>query len=101
MKQYAIYLCGDTSCPCDPNFEHRFYFGCVPKDFSERTGRSKTQRQRNVTAPDLRHGYRFMWTGGCDGAAWLVRLFTGRWPQSLAVDPHAKPAIVLHMEGAP
>lgn len=32
----------DASCPNDPAFVHRFYFGCVPKDFSDRTGRIET-----------------------------------------------------------
>lgn len=61
-RNYVVHLCGDAPCPNDPTFEHRFYFGCVPKDFSERTGRSKTHRQRRG-ADGL-----YRWDGGCDVA---------------------------------
>lgn len=61
-RSYAVHICGDTDCPSDPAFEHRFYFGCVPKDFSERTGRSKSHRQSQ--GPDGR----YRWNGGCDAA---------------------------------
>lgn len=64
-----IYICGDTPCPADPTFEHRFYYGCVPRDFNERSGRSKTNRQARVSRPDLPGGYRYEWDGGCDDAA--------------------------------
>lgn len=59
MSPYAVYLCGDTDCPHDDAFEHRFYFGCVPRDFSPQSGRSKTHRQRRVDGL-------FRWDGGCD-----------------------------------
>jgi len=57
MKRTTI-ICGPTTCPHDPNFEHDNYFGCIPKDFRERTGKSKTYRQ-------TRHGDRYYWNGGC------------------------------------
>lgn len=63
MAVYKTYLCGDTPCPNDPAFEHRFYFGCVPADFRERTGRSKTHHQ----TPGADGRYR--WNGGCDPIA--------------------------------
>lgn len=49
---------GARACPNDPDFEHDNYFGCVPKDFKERTGRSKTYRQTE-------HEGRYYWNGGC------------------------------------
>ena len=52
---------GDYRCPNDPEFVHRFYYGCVPADFSEVTGRSRTHRQ-------TRHGEYRLWDGGCDAA---------------------------------
>ncbi len=60
MSKYKVYICGDAPCPNDADFEHRFYFGCVPKDFSDRTGRSKTHSQTK-RADNLYH-----WDGGCD-----------------------------------
>lgn len=66
--RYVTYVCGDGACPNNPQFEHRFYFGCVPKDFSERTGRSKTHRQYRVDEPDTPGGYRYRWNGGCDAS---------------------------------
>lgn len=63
MAKGSVYLCGDTKCPTDPDFEHRFYFGCVPKDFSDRTGHSKTHRQRQGLDGLWR------WDGGCDRVA--------------------------------
>lgn len=54
-----VHLCGDTDCPTDPDFEHRFYYGCVPKDFNGNTGRSKTHKQ--TKGPDCR----YHWNGGC------------------------------------
>ncbi len=70
MKNYAVYICGDTDCPHDPAFEHRRLFGleCVPKDFSERTGKSETRSQHRVARPDRPLGYRYEWNGGCDAA---------------------------------
>lgn len=62
MAVYAARICGTGRCPNDDAFEHDNYFGCVPKDFSERTGRSKTHRQ--TKGPDGR----FRWNGGCDAA---------------------------------
>ena len=54
-------VCGPYDCPNDPEFEHDNYFGCVPKDFSLRTGRSKKHRQ----TLDAGSG-RYLWDGGCD-----------------------------------
>lgn len=56
----AVYICGDAPCPNDTDFEHRLYYGCVPKDFSDRTGLSKTHRQRQASDGLYR------WNGGCD-----------------------------------
>ena len=56
----AIYVCGDNKCPKDSSFTHRFYFGCVPNDFSERTGRSKTNHQTLCTEHQ-----KYEWDGGC------------------------------------
>ena len=57
--KYRWYICGPTDCPHHPDFEHDNYFGCVPKDFSPNTGRSKKYRQ-------IKRGGRFRWNGGCD-----------------------------------
>lgn len=57
MARYHTYIC----CPHDERFEHDNYFGCVPKDFSPTTGRSKRFRQ-------TKRGERFWWNGGCDAA---------------------------------
>lgn len=62
MAVYAIYLCGPTVCPADPNFEHDNYFGCIPKDFSSTTGRSKKYRQSEGS------NGRYHWNGGCDAS---------------------------------
>lgn len=61
-KGRGVYICGPRDCPNDPDFEHDNYFGCVPKDFSPRTGRSKRYRQ-SKGADD-----RYRWNGGCDAA---------------------------------
>lgn len=53
-------------CPNDPEFEHDNYFGCIPRDFSRTTGKSKTHRQIKTTVPDAPLGYRYRWNGGCD-----------------------------------
>jgi hypothetical protein len=68
MARYKTYLCGPSDCPNDPAFEHDNYFGCVPKDFSPTTGRSKKYRQHRVARPDLPLGERYEWNGGCDAA---------------------------------
>ena len=61
----------DGTCPFDPEFEHRFYFGCVPTDFNERIGKSKRHRQTRHTcgplAPSWQHEV-WLWDGGCDAA---------------------------------
>lgn len=57
---YRVYICGPTDCPKDPDFEHDGYFGCIPRDFSQATGRSKKYRQ--ARGPDGR----YRWNGGCD-----------------------------------
>lgn len=64
---------GDSPCPHDDRFEHRFYFGCVPKTFSDRTGRAKGFRQTETpnAYPKVNHGVtcastRWLWNGGCD-----------------------------------
>lgn len=62
---YRTYICGPTTCPNDSDFEHDGWFGCVPVDFSSRTGRSKKHRQRRVEVP-TGIGYRLLWDGGCD-----------------------------------
>ena len=54
-------VCGPYDCPNDPEFEHDNYFGCVPKDFKQRTGRSKTHSQ----TLDAESG-RYVWDGGCN-----------------------------------
>jgi hypothetical protein len=55
-----------STCPRDPLFEHDNYFGCVPKDFNQRTGRSKTHHQAKRDDPNAPWGYRYRWNGGCD-----------------------------------
>lgn len=70
MAQYAVYLCGPTDCPRDPAFEHDGYFGCVPKDFSPTTGRSKTYRQFKSGVEG-----RYRWNGGCDANAAPEEIF--------------------------
>lgn len=66
MAKYAVYICGPTDCPNDPAFEHDNYFGCIPKDFSQSTGRSKTHHQTKKVDPTSPTGYRYRWNGGCD-----------------------------------
>lgn len=61
-------VCEPGDCPIDPAFEHDNYFGCIPRDFNQRSGRSKTRSQRAVDA-DVPGGKRYLWNGGCDGAA--------------------------------
>ena len=63
--RYRVYVCGPSDCPNDSRFEHDHYFGCVPKDFNQRTGRSKTFAQREVATED---GPRWKWNGGCDAS---------------------------------
>jgi hypothetical protein len=53
-------LCAPSACPHDDAFEHNNYFGCVPRDFSPTTGRSKSRRQREG------EDGRWQWDGGCD-----------------------------------
>lgn len=66
-KQRAIvHICGPTDCPQDPEFEHDGYYGCVPKNFSPTTGRSRTHRQQRVESDEFEYGYRYLWDGGCD-----------------------------------
>lgn len=65
MARHISYVCGDTDCPNDPAFEHRFYYGCVPRDFSDQTGRSRTRRQ-TATAVDGLPWKLHLWDGGCD-----------------------------------
>lgn len=67
MARGRIYICGPTDCPHDSEFEHDNYYGCVPKDFSGTTGKSK----RHVQKKDATGHYR--WNGGCDGTAQLGR----------------------------
>lgn len=57
--RYKVYVCGTTDCPNDPDFEHDNYYGCVPKDFNGRTGKSKSHYQ---TKGD---DGRYHWNGGC------------------------------------
>lgn len=59
MSRYKTYVCGPYDCPNDPLFEHESYFGCVPKDFKQATGKSRTNSQRL-------HVNKWMWDGGCD-----------------------------------
>jgi len=57
-------LCAPRACPHDPAFEHDNYFGCVPRDFSPTTGKSKSHHQRKTVRDDGRE--RWLWNGGCD-----------------------------------
>lgn len=59
MTHYRIFICGPTDCPNDDGFEHDNYFGCVPKDFSPGSGRSRNFRQTETSG-------RWFWNGGCD-----------------------------------
>ena len=63
----STHVDADALCPHDPDFVHRFYFGCVPADFSDRTGRSKTHRQTRSAEP-IEGLHRYQWDGGCDAA---------------------------------
>lgn len=70
---YRVYVCGDgPECPHDDRFEHRFYFGCVPKTFKDRTGRAKGHRQTLTEVPGLPYQV-WMWDGGCDAAGETAR----------------------------
>lgn len=60
MSRYKTYICGPTDCPTDPGFEHDGYFGCIPKDFNQRLGTSKTFRQHKSDDGKYR------WNGGCN-----------------------------------
>jgi hypothetical protein len=54
----------DTVCPHDPKFVHRFYYGCVPVTFSDRTGNAKGYRQ---TETEIGLPWKvWLWNGGCD-----------------------------------
>jgi len=57
---------GEANCPHDEHFIHDWFFGCVPADFAERTGKSKTYVQTRVEGDRFPHGYRYLWNGGCD-----------------------------------
>lgn len=61
-RQGRTLLCGPSTCPYDPNFEHDNYFGCVPKNFNPRTGRAKGFPQ--TKRADGKH----RWPGGCHAA---------------------------------
>ncbi len=65
-RRGMTYLCGPSDCPNDAGFEHDDYFGCVPRDFSPTTGRSKSHRQSRVVDKSSPLGYRYRWNGGCD-----------------------------------
>lgn len=88
--KYRVHLCGmDADCPHDPDFEHRPWpFGCVPRDFSERTGRSRTHRQH--LAEVLGYGERHRWDGGCDAA--------GVIPHGWMPNGASRSTIVLQMD---
>ena len=58
-----IHICGPTDCPNDETFEHDNYFGCIPKDFVPRTGRSKTKTVKQSKVDGL-----WKWNGGCDAS---------------------------------
>jgi hypothetical protein len=61
----------DSACPHDPRFEHRVYFGCVPADFSDGTGRSKRRRQ---TETEVGLPWKvWLWDGGCDASGDTAR----------------------------
>ena len=68
--RYPVTVCIDAprQCPSHPDFEHDNCFGCVPKDFSPRTGKSKKYRQHPVKNPDVPGGVRWHWNGGCNPA---------------------------------
>jgi hypothetical protein len=75
-----VYIDGNEGeCPHDPDFEHEFYYGCVPKDFSTRTGRSRKHKQVLIeTYPGGTSGRnagkateRWHWDGGCDVAGFI------------------------------
>lgn len=65
VTKYKTYICAPSDCPHDPDFEHDNYFGCIPKDFSQTTGRSKTHHQSKVADTSSPTGYRYVWNGGC------------------------------------
>jgi len=58
----AVYLCGPGPCPNDKDAEHDNYFGCIPRDFSATTGKSKSHTSRRGADGHWR------WGGGCDAA---------------------------------
>jgi hypothetical protein len=63
-RNTKIYLCGDSPCPTDDEFVHRVYYGCVPKTFSERTGRAKGHHNQKCAVEGC---YKYHWDGGCVG----------------------------------
>lgn len=65
--KYPSLVCilAPSDCPNDPDFEHDHYYGCIPRDFSPTTGRSKTHRQTRVESDEFEFGYRYLWDGGC------------------------------------
>lgn len=84
MAKYAVYLCGiPGNCPSDERFQHISMMGpvCVPTDFSERTGRSRTHKQRQV-------GDRYWWDGGCS-AVLLGLLALAGGPRKQPPNPKA------------
>jgi hypothetical protein len=52
-----------TDCPNDSAFEHTKYYGCMPKDFNYKTGRSKTYEQERGRRDRV-----CRWNGGCDAS---------------------------------
>ena len=62
----VVHICGPGPCPNDEDFHHESYYGCVPKNFSLNTGRSRTHKQRKFVHPSFPFGYKYLWDGGCD-----------------------------------
>lgn len=93
-RGYTVYIDGTSDCPHDPGFEHRMIFGyvCVPKDFSERTGRSRTHKQTETVIEGLPWKV-WLWAGGCDAAGVTARKKVEEWERR----DKSKPPIILDM----
>jgi hypothetical protein len=69
-KPVAVWTDEAHPCPHDPDFVHEMWpYGCVPRDFSLTTGRSRKHRQRRVEHERFPLGWRYQWDGGCDAHA--------------------------------
>lgn len=92
-RTYSVHLCGDSACPSDDTFVHRPFFGCVPANFSERTGRAKGHTQTE-TAIDGLPWKVWLWNGGCDATGETALRKLAEWERR----DKTKPPIILAMD---